>query len=126
MVLTAENHKMVLTKPYPIKLIDESDKEDKKAYKTWMRSDEIARCYIFASMNNVLQQQHSHFEIAKSVINNMGNMFGDQTRQAKQAAIQKLINYRMRPQTPVRVHMLEVIIILNDMEIIGALIDEET
>ena len=53
-VLTAENHKMVLTKPCPIEPIEESDKEDKEAYKTWMRSDEIARCYILASMNNVL------------------------------------------------------------------------
>ena len=85
-VLTAENHKMVLIKPCPIELIEESDKEEKKAYKTWMRSDEIARCYILASMNNVLQQQHSHFETAKSMMNNLADMFGDQTRQAKQAA----------------------------------------
>ena len=32
----------------------------------------------------------------------------------------------MRPRTPVRVHMLEVIALLNDMEIMGTLIDEET
>ena len=32
----------------------------------------------------------------------------------------------MRPRTLVRVHMLEVIALLNDMEIMGALIDEET
>ena len=86
-VLTAENHKMVLTKPCPIEPIEESDKKDKEAYKTWMRSDEIARCYILASMNNVLQQQHSHFETTKSMMNNLADMFGDQTRQAKQAAI---------------------------------------
>ena len=54
-VLTVENYKMVLTKPYPIEPTEELDKEDKEAYKTWMRSDEIARCYILASMNNVLQ-----------------------------------------------------------------------
>ena len=54
-VLTAENHKMVLTKPCPIEPIEESDKKDKEAYKTLMQSDEIAKCYIIASMNNVLQ-----------------------------------------------------------------------
>ena len=32
----------------------------------------------------------------------------------------------MRPKTPVRVHMLDVITLLNDMEIMEALIDEET
>ena len=35
-VLTAENYKIILTKPYPIEPIEESDKEDKEAYKTWM------------------------------------------------------------------------------------------
>ena len=79
-MLTAENHKIVLTKPYPIEPIEELDKEDKEAYKAWMRSDEIMRCYILGSMNNVLQQQHSHFEIAKSMMNNLADMFSDQTR----------------------------------------------
>ena len=55
-VLTAENYKMVLTKPCPSESIEESDKEDKEAYKAWLRSEEIARCYILASINNVLQQ----------------------------------------------------------------------
>ena len=41
MVLTAENHKMALTKPCPIEPIEESDKENKETYKAWMWSDEI-------------------------------------------------------------------------------------
>ena len=83
---------MILTKPCSIEPIEESDKEDKEAYKTWMRSDEIGRCYILASMNNALQQQHSHFKTTKSMINNLVDIFGDQTRQAKQVAIWKLMN----------------------------------
>ena len=59
-------------------------------------------------------------------MNNLADIFGDQTRQAKQVVIRKLMNYRMRPGTSVRVHMLEVIALLNDMEIMGAIIDEET
>ena len=54
-VLTAENHKMVLTKPCPMDPIEESDPADKEAYASWKRSDEVARCYILASMSNVLQ-----------------------------------------------------------------------
>ena len=50
-----KNHKIVLTKPYLIEPIEESDKEDKEAYKAWMWSNEIVRCYILASMNNVLE-----------------------------------------------------------------------
>ena len=60
------------------------------------------------------------------MMNNMVDMFGDQTRKAKQVSIQKLMKYWMRPETLVRVHMLEVIALLNDMEIMGALIGEET
>ena len=52
----AEIRKMFLTKPYLIEPIKESNKENNEAYKAWMRSDEIARCYILASMNNVLKQ----------------------------------------------------------------------
>ena len=36
------------------------------------------------------------------------------------------MNCRMRPGTPVRVHILEVIVLLNVIKIMGALIDEET
>ena len=32
----------------------------------------------------------------------------------------------MRSETPIRVHILEVVALLNDMEIMGVLIDEET
>ena len=89
-------------------------------------SDEIARCFILASMKNVLQQQHSHFETERSIIHNLSTeIFDDQTRQAKQAAIWKLMNCWMRPRTLVRVYMLEVITVLNDIEIMEALIDEE-
>ena len=38
-----ENHKIVFTKPCPIKLIEESNKKDKKGYKAWIRSDKIMR-----------------------------------------------------------------------------------
>ena len=60
------------------------------------------------------------------MMNNLADMFRNQTHQAKQAAIQKLINYRIRLGSFIRVHVLEVITLLNDIEIMGALIDEET
>ena len=46
---------MILTKLYPIDSIEELDNEEKKkAYKACIRSDEIVRYYILASMSNVL------------------------------------------------------------------------
>ena len=70
-VLTAENHKMILTTPYPMDPIEESKKEDKEAYASWKRSDEVARCYILASMINLLQQQHTSMKSASKIMLNL-------------------------------------------------------
>ena len=60
------------------------------------------------------------------MMKNLAYIFGDQTCQAKQAAIWKVINYWMMPGTPIRVHMLEVITLLNNIETMGPLINKET
>ena len=125
-VLTAENHKQALTKSCPLEPIEESSKEEREEYASWKRSDEVARCYILASMSNVLQQQHVGMESAADIILNLSELFGGQTRQAKQAAIRKLMNLRMKTGTSVRNHMLEVIGLLNEIEIMGGEIDGET
>ena len=36
------------------------------------------------------------------------------------------MNCQMRPETPIRVHMLEVITLLNNIETMGPLINKET
>ena len=77
-------------------------------------------------MTNVLQQQHSGMESAADMIHNLTELFGCQTRQAKHAAIQKLMNLRMKSGTSVRSHMLDVIGLLNEIEIMGGKIDGET
>ncbi|KAH0764751.1 hypothetical protein KY285_000622 [Solanum tuberosum] len=41
----------------PIKSADPTD-EEVQAYDKWVKADEMARCYILASMANVLQHQH--------------------------------------------------------------------
>ena len=92
----------------------------------WLRSDEIARCYILASMNNVLQQQHRDIETAADMLYNLHEMFGGQGRQARQQAVRQFMNCRMKAGTPVRDHMMLIISYLNEMEILGSEIDGET
>ena len=54
-VLTAEEHKYVLTKPCPsFPSLDALPKE-KQQYDRWQKSNEMAKCYILASISNVLQ-----------------------------------------------------------------------
>ncbi len=125
-VLTIDKHKYVLTTPCPFEPSADSTQEEKDAFTAWIRSDEVAKCYILASISNVLQQQHRNMETAADMIANITEMFGDQGRQARQAAVRNFMNCRMKAGTPVRDHMMLIIGHLNEMEIMGAEIDGET
>ena len=59
-------------------------------------------------MENVLQQQHVGMNTASDIMYNLADMFANQGRQARLEAMRKLMNLRMKPVTPVRTHMLEV------------------
>ena len=50
-------------------------------------------------------------------------MFGEYGRPARQIAIQKIMNAKMLGGTPVREHVLKMIIFLNKLETLGANID---
>ncbi|KAH0635978.1 hypothetical protein KY290_036378 [Solanum tuberosum] len=56
-VLTSKGFKYVLVEECPIKPVDATD-EEIKAYKKWVKADEMARRYILASKSNVLQHQY--------------------------------------------------------------------
>ena len=86
----------------------------------------MARCYILASMTNVLQHQHQSMTTASEMILNLKEMFGEQGRHARLNAMQLLMNTRMSEGTPVRVHVLKMIGYMNILEVLGAEIDGET
>ena len=60
LVLTAEEYKFVLTNVCLPPPDSDSLKEEVKAYQSWRKADEMARCYILASMSNILQHQHEN------------------------------------------------------------------
>ena len=53
-------------------------------------------------------------------------MFGDQSRVARQVAIKDLMNTTMAEGMHVRDHVLKMISILNELEILGAKINVKT
>ena len=55
LVLTAEGYKYVLTDLCPPAPNGIYSKEEDDAYHKWITDDEMVRCYILASMSNVLQ-----------------------------------------------------------------------
>ena len=86
-VLTAEGYKYVLNTPCPDPPADDAPEGSNEAYTRWKKADEMARCYILASMSNVLQHQHQSFATAEDMIFNLSEMFGSQGHSGRQSAM---------------------------------------
>ncbi|XP_075074993.1 uncharacterized protein LOC142162628 [Nicotiana tabacum] len=97
-----------------------------KAYVKWVKADEMVRCYILASMANVLQHQHQFMGFAYDMLESLKEMFGEQNRAAKQTTMKALWNTKMAEGSSVRDHVLKMMSLLNDMEVLGAVIDKES
>ena len=63
-ILSAEGYKYVLTTPCPPPPSPDSHSSEEDHYTRWQKADEMARCYILASMTNVLQHQHQSMTTA--------------------------------------------------------------
>jgi len=117
-VLTAEGFKYVLTSD-SLGLPQSEDAHDEMvAYEKWNKADEIARCYILASMSNVLQHQHQSYVTARDIMTNLKEMFGEQGRPARQQAMKALMSTKMSEGTPVREHLLKMFDSLNTLEVL--------
>ena len=125
-VLTAEEYKFVLDTPCPENPNDNSTELEIQEFIDWNKANDMAKCYILASMSNVLQHQHQAMATAYDMIWNLKSMFGDQNRAARQVAMRAIMNSQMAEGTPVRDHVLKMMGHLNELEILGANIDEET
>ena len=68
-----------------------TSKEEVEAYQTWWKADDMAWCYILASMSNVLQHQHEHMATAYDMMINFKEMFGDQKHAGRQVAMKALL-----------------------------------
>ena len=51
--------------------------EQQNAFEKWHEADKLAKCYILASMTNVLQKQHEGLPTAKDMMLNAKEMFGE-------------------------------------------------
>ena len=76
LLLTVKGYKFVLTEVCPPLPDSDSSKEEVKAYQRWQKVEKMARCYILASMSNVLQQQHESMATTYDMMFNLKEMFG--------------------------------------------------
>ncbi|XP_070039190.1 uncharacterized protein [Nicotiana tomentosiformis] len=125
-VLIAEEYKFVLDEVCPEKPRDDGMDDEQKAYRKSVKANEMVRCYILASMSNVLQHQYQSMESAYDILKNLKEMFVDQNRAAKQTAMKALLNTKMVEGSYVRDYVLKMMSLLNELEVLGANIDKDT
>ncbi|CAA0825004.1 Unknown protein, partial [Striga hermonthica] len=125
-VLTAEGYKFSTVEACPAVPADNAPDQEKEEYAWWKKADEMAKCYILASLSNVLQHQHQSMNTAAEMLLNLKELFGYQSRVVRQDAMRVLMDMTMREGTPVREHVIAMMAQLNELEVLGAFIDRET
>ena len=86
----------------------------------------MAKCYILASISNVLQHQMQDVELASDIMLSLTEMFGEQGRSASKETMRQIYNTKMAKGSSVREHCLTMISNLNTLEVLGADIDVES
>ena len=122
-VLTAEEYKYVLTTECPPVPAANASAAMKETYRNWCKANEMAKCYMLTSMSTVLQHQHQGMNTATEIMNNLNNLFGTQNRAAKSLAFRSIMTKVMKEGTPVRDHVLEMMSHLNQIEVLGGVIE---
>ncbi|XP_047942724.1 uncharacterized protein LOC125189495 [Salvia hispanica] len=89
------------------------------AHRRWHKANEMAKCYMLASMSSVLKHQHSAMETAAVIMTNLVNLFGTQNRTVKSQAFRGIMTKTMKEGSSVRQHVLEMMSHLNQIEVLG-------
>ena len=86
----------------------------------------MAKCYILASISNILQAKNQNLETATKIMDSLQQMFGQSTRSVRQAALKEIMNSKMGKGIRVRDHILKMMDYLNEAKIQGAQINDNS
>ena len=125
-VLTTDKIAHVLNTESPELALTDATEKKRDAFNKWLEADEMAKCYIMASMTNVLQKQCQGLVTTQDMMLHLKEMFGEQSRSARQTTMKNLMSTKMVEGTPVREHVLKMISFINELDMLGAEIDSET
>ncbi|XP_070057553.1 uncharacterized protein LOC142167101 [Nicotiana tabacum] len=112
-------------KECPKKPNEDATDDQVKSYDKWVKADEMAQYYILASMANILQHHHHSMGSAYDMLKSLKEMFGEQNRATKQTTMKALLNTKMVEGSSVKDHVLKMMGLLNELEVLGAVIDKE-
>ena len=86
----------------------------------------MTKCYILASMSNVLQHLIQDVGLASDIVLSLKEVFGEQGRSSRQETMRQIYNTKMAEGTSVKEHCLKMISNLNTLEVLGVGIDGES
>ena len=92
----------MLTQPCPSFPSLDAPLEEKQRCGHWQKSNGMAKCYILASISNVLQHQMQDVELALDIMLSLKEMFGEQGHSARQETMRQIYNTKMTNGTLVR------------------------
>ena len=107
-VLTAEGYKFVLNTTKPDEPDSEATQEVKDKHDKWVKANDMAKCYILASMSNVLQHQHQYYTVASDIMFNLRKMPKSQGRLRGRRPCDSILSSRMSESSPVQGHLFRM------------------
>ncbi|KAA0041268.1 gag/pol protein [Cucumis melo var. makuwa] len=123
-ILVVDDLRFVLTEECPKTPASNANQASRKAYNRWIKANEKARVYILASISDVLGKKHESLATAKEIMDSLKGMFGQLEWSLRQEAIKYIYTKRMKEETFIREHILDIMMHFNIAEVNGGAIDE--
>ncbi|KAK4478466.1 hypothetical protein RD792_013941 [Penstemon davidsonii] len=125
-MMVCENQKFVLKEECPPEPPATATRTVREKYDSWIQTNNKVKCYMLASMSDVLRQKHENMEFSYEIWESLQAMFGQPSDQSRHESTRRFMNARMKKGAPVRDHVLDMINTVHEAEIHGATIDDKT
>ncbi|XP_062085567.1 uncharacterized protein LOC133791664 [Humulus lupulus] len=107
-VLIGNNSKFVMTEVFPDVPGDLSSKESREKYERWLPANNKVKAYMLASMSDMLRTKLEDLQTAYEIMEQLQEIFGHKSRQARFEATKKYANARMAPGMHVCNHFIKM------------------
>ncbi|XP_030502660.1 uncharacterized protein LOC115717829 [Cannabis sativa] len=124
--LIGENTLFVLTEEAPEQPGENASEAVKEKCEHWQNANNKARYFMLSTMVDTLKIRFANTLTTADIMNNLSELFGVASIQARFEATKNFINGRMKPHQNVRDHLLQITCYFQEAENHGAVIDQTT
>ncbi|XP_024021616.1 uncharacterized protein LOC112091665 [Morus notabilis] len=125
-LLICDDYKFVLLEKCPQEPVANASKAVREPYDRWIKANNKAKCYMSASMSDVLRKKHKEMETAYDIMESPEVLFGAPSKKARLDVVRAFMSDKMKSGTSVKAHVLNMIEHLHEAEVNGVRIDEAT